>query len=90
LHLRLMNDRFTAANDIVLTEDLSSVSFVIETPNPAAHSVGARFSASIAGAYTVSDLSGTLTNLNLSAGEEVQLTLPMGAGVGSKAFFINR
>jgi hypothetical protein len=90
LHLRLMNDRFTAANDIVLTEDLSSVSFVIETPNPAAHSVGARFSASIAGAYTVSDLSGTFTNLNLSAGEEVQLTLPMGAGVGSKAFFINR
>lgn len=90
MHLELLNDHFASSGSIAVQEDLSQVSFVIETPNPAAHDAMLRFSASIAGAYTVSDLSGTVTNLILQAAEEVELALPIGAGVGSKSFSINR
>jgi len=90
LHLRLLNDHFGAVDSISLNEDLSVAEFTVQTPNPAAHNVMMRFSASTAGAYVFSDLSGTITNLNLQAGEEVQVALPMGAGVGVKSFSVSR
>jgi len=89
-HLRLKNDRFATANGIELTEDLSEFHFVVETPNPAAHSAILRFSASTSGAYTVSDLSGTVTNLTLEIGEDVEVALPMSANVSAKSFSIKR
>ena len=90
LHLVLDNDRFAATNSISLRDDLSLVTFVIETPNPAAHNAILRISTSDAGACEVSDTSGTITNLNLQAGQEAQLVLPMGAGGGSKLFSLTR
>ena len=49
LHLVLDNDRFAAAQPIVLQPDLSQISFQIESENSAAHSVALYFTASIGG-----------------------------------------
>ena len=86
LHLVLNNDRFAAAQPIVLQPDLSQVSFQIESENSAAHSVALYFTASTAGRYSVTDVHGVLTTLNLQAGGQATVNLPMDAATSPQSF----
>lgn len=90
LHLQLENDQFAAGQPIALSDDLSQVSLLLESPNPASHSARLNVSASIAGSYQLSGPSGALTNVVLAAGEEVVLDLPVGAGGISETFSLIR
>jgi len=90
MHLRLVNDHFSATDDITIKTNLSEIDFVVTTPNVAAHNSVLRFSSSVSSAWTVIDGTGVITNLNLSAGQEIDVLLPMGAGVGAKTFSILR
>ena len=86
LHLVLNNDRFAAAQPIVLQPDLSQVSFQIESENSAAHSVALYFTASTAGTYSVTDVHGVVTTLNLQAGGQATVNLPMDAAASPQSF----
>lgn len=90
MHLTVDNDHFASSQSLAVKADLSEVTFIIETPNPAAHSVRLHFSVSIPGAYTVSDQSGTITTVNLQAGQEVTVDLPMEDAALTKSFSITR
>ena len=86
LHLVLNNDRFATAQPIVLQPDLSQVSFQIESENSAAHSVALYFTASTAGTYSVTDVHGVVTTLNLQAGGQATVNLPMDAAASPQSF----
>ena len=90
LHLTLVNDRFAAAQPIVLQPDLSQVTFQLESGNPAAHSVGLQLSASTAGAYTITDIHGVVTTFTLTDGQTSTVNLPMDAGTVPQTFSIKR
>jgi Family of unknown function (DUF5695) len=90
LHLVLENDRFAAGQPIVLQPDLSQVGFQIESDNSAAHSVTLDFTPSTAATYTVTDVHGVVTTLNLQAGQKAVVNLPMDAGTSPQAFTISR
>jgi hypothetical protein len=90
VHLVLVNDHFAAGQAIAVNDDLSRVSFAVETANTASHQATLRFSASIAGTYTVSDTGGVIDTRVLAAGEEVTLSLPMAAGGATQTFTIAR
>lgn len=88
LHLVLNNDRFAAAQPVVLQPDLSQVSFQIESENSAAHLVTLYFTASTSGTYSVMDSQGVFTTLHLQSGQEATVDLPMAAGVSPQLFGI--
>jgi len=88
LHLVLDNDRFAAGQPIVLQPGLSQVSFQIESDNPAAHSVTLHFTASTAATYIVSGAHGVITTMNLQAGQEVVVILPIDAGTSPQSFAV--
>ena len=90
LHLVLDNDRFAAAQPVVLQPDLSQVSFQIESENTAAHSANLHFTASTAATYTASGVHGVITTTNLQAGQETVVNLPMDAAVSPQSFAISR
>jgi hypothetical protein len=90
LHLVLDNDHFAAGQPIVLQSDLSQVNFQIESENTSAHSVTLHFTASTAASYTVSGIHGTIATLNLQAGQEAIVNLPMDAGALPQSFVIAR
>ncbi|MBZ5705220.1 MAG: hypothetical protein LAN63_07690, partial [Acidobacteriia bacterium] len=90
LHLVLANDRFAAAQPIVLLSDLSQVGFQIESEYTAAHSVTLHFTASTAATYTFSSIHGVITTLSLQAGQEGVVNLPMDAGSSPQSFSISR
>ena len=90
VHLVLDNDRFAATQPIVLQSDLSQVSFQIESENAAAHSVTLHFTASTAATYTVSGVHGVITTMNLQAGQEAIVNLPMDPGALPQSFTISR
>jgi hypothetical protein len=90
VHLVLDNDRFAAAQPIVLLSDLSQVNFQIESENTAAHSVTLHFTASTAATWTVSGAHGMITTTNLPAGQEVIVSLPMEVGTSPQPFSISR
>ncbi|HEV2437594.1 MAG TPA: DUF5695 domain-containing protein [Verrucomicrobiae bacterium] len=90
LHLVLDNDRFAAAQPIVLQPDLSQVSFQIESENTAAHSVTLHFTSSTAATYTFSSIHGAITTTNLLAGQEAVVSLPKDAGSSPQSFNISR
>jgi hypothetical protein len=66
------------------------VTFTLETENPASHTARLRFSVSIPGTYTVSDDLGTIATLNLQAGQEASVDLPLGLNTTTKSFHITR
>jgi hypothetical protein len=66
------------------------VSFAVETANTASHSTALRFSASMAGTYTVRNTGGVIATLTLAAGEETAVSLPMPAGGATQTFVITR
>jgi len=90
LHLVLENDNFSATQPVQLNENLSDLRFMVETGNLTSHTVRLRFSVTIPGAYTVRDTGGTIAVLDLGAGEEASVDLPIGPGISSKTFFITR
>jgi hypothetical protein len=90
LHLVLDNDRFAAAQPIVLLSDLSQVSFQIESENTAAHSVTLHFTPSIAATYTFTSIHGVVTTLSLQSGQEGVVSLPMDAGSSPQSFSVTR
>ena len=90
MHLVLDNDHFAAGQPIVLQPDLSQVSFQIESGNSAAHAVTLHFTASTASNYTFSGAHGVITTMNLQAGQETVVNLPMDAGASPQSFSISR
>jgi hypothetical protein len=90
MHLQLANDQFASSQPIAISDDLSQVTFILNTLNPAAHTARLNFSISIPGVYAVKGSSGTLTNLVLQANQEALVNLPYGAGNGSEMFSIIR
>jgi hypothetical protein len=90
LHLVLNNDNFHSTRPIVLRTNLSSVSFTIQTANPMSHAARARFTPAIAGTYTVTGGAGVITTLNLTAGQEVVIDLPLAAATTTAAFTVSK
>jgi hypothetical protein len=90
LHAELDTDRLAAAQQILLRDDLSLLQFALETDNPVSHTARFHFSVSIAGSYTVGDDLGTIATLNLQAGQEAVVDLPLGPNTTTKAFRITR
>ncbi|MNC96358.1 hypothetical protein D3C83_137150 [compost metagenome] len=82
-------DRFVATQPILLNEAFSQVTFTLETENPAAHTARLRFAAPT-GTYTVSDSGGTIAVLNVQAGQQYSVNLPVGAGTTNKTFSITK
>lgn len=90
LHLALDNDHFAANQPILLNADLSRVSVSIEPGNTLSHPAKLHFTPAIAGSYTVSGSGGLVMSLNLQAGEEAGIDLPMDAGGAVQTFVIQK
>jgi hypothetical protein len=83
-------ERFAAARPIVLKEDLSQVSFSLETENPAAHLARLRLSGLAAGEYELSAGSRRVTTVSLSHGQQALVELPMASGAARTDFTITK
>jgi hypothetical protein len=80
-----------AANQpITLAPDLSQLNFMLETQNPASHTAEIHLTCSVPGAYTVTGPTGVIAVLNLLAGVESTLNLPIAAGGNATAISISR
>lgn len=90
LHLELENDRFASNTSITLQDDLSTVSFTLETPNPSAHDARLKFISSTSGSFDVTGPSGHVATLILEADQETQIPLPVAGGGGPATFTISR
>jgi Family of unknown function (DUF5695) len=90
LHLVINTDRFAVGQAIGLATDLSQITFSLETDNPAAHTARMHFISSTTATYTVSNGGGTVGTLNLQAGVESILDLPIPAGGSLATFVISR
>lgn len=88
--LQLANDHFSTTVPLQVREDFARLEFVVTTPNPGAHTATLHLAVSVPGTYTVTDSSGVIATLNLTAGTSVTIALPFGAGVGQKTFIITR
>ena len=85
IHLVLQNDRFASNASIVLLNNLSQVSFQIESDNSAAHTVTLLLTVPISGAYTVN----AGAPIALTAGQPTPVTLSMSAGSAPQSFVIS-
>jgi hypothetical protein len=83
-------ERFAAARPIVLKEDLSQVSFSLETENPAEHLARLRLSGLAAGEYELSAGSRRVTTVSLSHGQQALVELPMASGAARTDFTITK
>jgi hypothetical protein len=90
LDLVLNGDRFAASQPIALMDDLTLTSFQIESGNPNAHSEILRLTVSVSGQYTISNNHGLVTTVNLVAGQETLLSLPVDANATTQPFIISR
>lgn len=89
LHVVIDSDRFVSTQPIVLKPDLSQLSFTLETDNPAAHTARLHLTASTGGSYAISNGSGTLKTLTLTAGQESTYDLPIAASTTTATFTIS-
>lgn len=89
-HLVIDTDRFVSTNGVFLNQDFSAVGFTIETGNSAAHLTRLHLTMSNPGVYTISSDEGTIGSLNLQAGQEGVIDLPVAAAVSNKTFIISR
>ncbi|HXT10977.1 MAG TPA: DUF5695 domain-containing protein [Candidatus Angelobacter sp.] len=90
MHLVLESDHFTAGQSLALAPDLSHVNFTVETGNTETHSTSLDFSTTVAGAYTLSDDSGTLATIILQADQQTVFSLPFASGGSTKTFSITK
>jgi hypothetical protein len=88
LSLILDNDHFVASRPITLKSDLSSVSFSLESANPAAHTATLHLSASASGRYVIRLGSAAIANAILAGEREVAVTLPVDST--SRTFTIDK
>ena len=86
----LNGDHFAAGQVIALTDDLSQISFQVETGNPAPHNEPLRLTVSTSGQYTISNNHGLVTTVNLTAGQEAMVSLPVDANAPAQPFVITR
>jgi hypothetical protein len=90
LHLVLRSDRFAQGQAIGLKDDLSQTTFQIESGNPATHTEILHLTASISGQYTLSNNHGLVSTLNLVAGQDTAVSLPIDANAAAQPFVIAR
>jgi hypothetical protein len=90
LHLALRSDHFALSQPIGLKDDLSQVTFQIESGNSAAHTEILHLTVSISGQYTLSNNHGLVAILNLTAGQDNAVSLPVDANATSQPFIIAR
>jgi hypothetical protein len=90
IHIVVDTDRYANTLPITLKSDLSQLGFTLETGNAASHTAKLHITASTAGMYTVSGPSGTITMLNLQAGVESTVDLPIAASTTTAAFTVSR
>lgn len=83
LHMILSTDRFMASQPILLKEDLSEVRFRLESDNPSKHTVLLRLTVPTSGSYVVRDGNRAIATLDLKAGQETVVELPMDARLKS-------
>jgi hypothetical protein len=74
----------------VLKADLSEVRFRLESDNAASHVARLRLSGLAPGSYGLLDGSKTIAAVDVKAGQESVLELPLAAGSRSKSFTISR
>ena len=80
LHLILSQDRFLAGEPLRVNDDLSAVSFRLESDNPAEHTATLTVSGMPPGRYRVSDEHQLISTLVLADGQAsvVELKVPAG------------
>jgi hypothetical protein len=86
VHLVLNNDRFAAAQAIVMSADESQINFEVESDNPAAHSLSASVTVPVAGNYTISGMNGVISTVSLKKATAATITLPISAGTSPQIF----
>ncbi len=90
VHMVFDTDRFTAAQPIVLNEDLSEIRFRLESDNPAKHVAKLRVSGLAAGSYVFRAGSKTLAGIAIKDGEETMVEIPMDSQTRTRTFVISR
>jgi Family of unknown function (DUF5695) len=90
IHIVVDTDRFANALPITLQSDLSQLGFTLETDNAASHTAKLHITASTSGSYTVSGPSGTIATLNLQAGVESTVDLPIAVSTTTAPFTLSR
>jgi len=90
LHAVLDTDHFTAGQPIAFKDDLSIISFNVETGNPNPHNAALHLTVSVPGLYTISNDHGLVTTTNLAAGQAAVISLPVDAAVSAQPFMITR
>lgn len=89
LHMVLERDRFASSAPIVLADDLSSVSFVLESDSPMPHAATLHLSGLPAGDYRLGGKSGEpLATIRLVPGRDSVIELPVSARAGRTSFSI--
>ncbi len=89
-HMVLDIARFVATQPIVLKEDLSEIRFRIESDNPTNHSTTLRLSGLRPGTYHLRSDGRSLRNVNIVAGDENRIELPLSSHNRSPVFTIQR
>jgi hypothetical protein len=89
LSMVLDSDRFAAGQPILLTEDLASVRFVVESDNPARHTTRLHLAKLAPGAYRMESDSATASAFRAHADGSADVSLMMGAG-GPETFRLVR
>ena len=90
LHVVLDNDRFASNQPIVCQDDQSLTTFQIESEVTSLHAATLHLTVSVSGLYTVSNNHGLVTTVNLTAGQETSISLPIDANATAQPFTISR
>jgi hypothetical protein len=91
VHMELERDRFSSSAPIVVADDLSSVTFVLESDTSTPHATTLRLSGLPPGTYHLRGASKELlTTVAMELGSKALLELPVHAGSGAPSFAISR
>jgi hypothetical protein len=82
LHLLLDSDRFVAAQPLVLKDNLSEITFALESDNPAKHDTSVNLTVPSSGKYSLRNAAGPVTTVDLKAGQATTLKLPVSNRTG--------
>jgi len=86
----LDNDRFASNQPIVCQDDQSLTTFQIESEVTSLHAATLHLTVSVSGLYTISNNHGLVTTVNLTAGQEASISLPIDANATAQPFSISR
>lgn len=88
LFLRLEADRFAASQPIKVQDDLSGLSFFLESDNPAMHFAELRLSGLPPGGFVIKSNQTAVGEFATKAGEDTTVRLPVDAGLKPNRFTI--